>query len=101
MLGRRAQDPVIQGALVMLAGDPQYHVRAAAAAALVRGATSPVPDVVEEAVVAAARETGCAVPLSVGQALQAAPEVWPRLDTVRAELAVHISARVRAAADGC
>lgn len=101
VLGRRAQDPVIQGALVILASDPQYHVRAKAAAALVRGATSPVPNVVEEAVVAAAREAGCAVPLSVGQALQAAPEVWPGPDTVRAELAVHISARVRAAADGC
>jgi len=100
VLGRRAQDPVIEGALVMLTSDPQYHVRAAAAAALIRGATSPMPDVVEEAVLAAARENGCAVPLSVGQALQAAPETWPRLDTARAALAMHISAQVRAAADG-
>jgi hypothetical protein len=102
VLGRRAQAPVVQGALVMLTSDPQYRVWAAAAAALTRGATSQMPDFVEEAVLAAAREAGCAVPLSVGQALQTAPETWPRLDTARAVLATHMSARVRVAAgDRC
>ena len=97
VLGRRAQDPAIQGALVALTGDPQYQVRAAAAGALARGATLPVPAVVEEAITAAAREDGCAVPLSVARALAAAPAAWPPEAAARAQVADHASARVRAA----
>src|SRR5262249_49796067 len=100
VLGRRAQDPAIQGALVMLTGDPQYVVRAAAAGALARGATPPVSTVVEEAITAAAHEQGCAVPLSVARALVAAPAAWPPQSAARAQVAPHASARVRAAATG-
>jgi hypothetical protein len=99
VLGRQAHDPIVQGALITLTGDPQYHVRAAAAAALTRGATQSVPDLVELAVTTAARERGCAVPLAIAHALPHASDAWPRKDIIRALLAEHISAHVRAASD--
>jgi Domain of unknown function (DUF4365) len=97
VLGHRAHDLVVQGALVMLTGDPQYQVRASAVAALTRGTPFPIPEVVEEAIVAAAGEAGCAVPLSVARALRAAPEAWPRREVLLHDLSLHMSARVSSA----
>ncbi|MGA4980336.1 DUF4365 domain-containing protein [Streptomyces cinereoruber] len=98
-LSRQAQNPTVQGALVIMTGDPQYQVRAAAASSLTRGLQAEAPEsAVDAAISTAARESGCRVPLAVARALHNAPQAWETRQTLQTELQGHMSALVRAAA---
>jgi hypothetical protein len=96
-LSRRAADPLIQGALIMLTADPQHEVRAAAASALLRGVVPGVSAEVEQALLAAACESGCAVPLQVARVLAATPDGVRKREILTGLLAAHRSALVRRA----
>lgn len=96
-LSYHTNDPVIQGTLVALTGDPQYQVRAAAAFSLTRGLQENPTPAVEAAITTAAYEPGCRVPLAIAHAL----DHTSALETHRAlrnELRQHMSALVRSAA---
>ncbi|EFL43528.1 conserved hypothetical protein [Streptomyces griseoflavus Tu4000] len=98
-LSRQTRNPIVQGALVIMTGDPQYQVRAAAAFSLTRGLQADAPDsAVDAAISTAARESGCRVPLAVARALHDAPPAGETRQTLQTELQGHLSALVRAAA---
>lgn len=100
-LSYHTNDPVIQGTLVALTGDPQYQVRAAAAFSLTRGLQENPTPAVEAAITTAAYEPGCRVPLAIAHALDHALDHTSALETQRAlrnELRQHMSALVRSAA---
>ncbi|WP_165945640.1 DUF4365 domain-containing protein [Micromonospora sp. KC606] len=96
-LSARAESPTIQGALVMLTGDSQHQIRSAATAALIRGTAPGAHPEVEQAILAAASEEGCAVPFTVARVLARTEEAWTGRSHVRDLLSSHISARVRGA----
>jgi hypothetical protein len=99
-LGKKADDPFVQQALIMLTTDPQQAIRGAAAAALVRGVTPGTNLQVEQAIQAAASEPGCAVPLRVAETLASTPDAFTNREALRDRLAAHLSALVRRAVSG-
>ncbi|MYV40192.1 DUF4365 domain-containing protein [Streptomyces sp. SID1328] len=96
-LSHHTDDPVIQGTLVALTGDPQYQVRAAAAFSLTRGLQENPTPAVEAAIATAAHEPGCRVPLAIAHALDHLSALETHR-TLRNALRQHMSALVRSAA---
>lgn len=99
-LGRAAEDLVVQGTLVLLTSDGQSSVRARAAVALAGVASAASHPAVQEALLAAAQDPGCRVPLSLATALarRAMPDALSQ--SLEAELSANQSARVRQAMAG-
>ncbi|MEU0061587.1 hypothetical protein, partial [Streptomyces sp. NPDC006334] len=96
-LSHHTADPVIQGTLIALTGDPQYQVRAAAAFSLTRGLQENATPAVEAAITTAAHEPGCRVPLAIAHALDHTPALETH-HVLHSELRQHMSALVRSAA---
>ncbi|MFJ9988047.1 DUF4365 domain-containing protein [Streptomyces globisporus] len=96
-LSHHANEPIIQGTLVALTGDPQYQIRAAAAFSLTRGLQEHPAPAVTTAIATAANEPGCRVPLAVAHALDRTP-VPETHYALRSGLHQHMSALVRSAA---
>ncbi|MER6709224.1 DUF4365 domain-containing protein [Streptomyces fumanus] len=97
-LSHHADEPIIQGTLVALTGDPQYQVRAAAAFSLTRGLQDNPPLAVTTAITTATNEPGCRVPLAVAHALDNTRALETH-HTLRSALQQHMSALVRSAAN--
>ncbi|WSD92740.1 DUF4365 domain-containing protein (plasmid) [Streptomyces canus] len=97
-LSHHTNNPVIQGTLVALTGDPQYQVRAAAAFSLARGLPENPTPAVEAALNTAANEPGCRVPLAIAHALHQTSGDQENRRVPASRLQQHMSALVRAAA---